>query len=189
MPEDSRTNIHRALSQFPEFFRDLVDSLARDLVDEMKLKAKEANWHQKVIDSIRLSEITLNEGTGKIGGKIICDYTSTRIQPDGNQHSFNVAEGMEYGTQPHYITRRWAPLLRWVDKQTGRLRSAFEVFNPGMGKGVGTNIQKLGVIHDTGNTMMPKIQAVANSAWKQYLVLSLNGQQLPQTWYNRGDLA
>ena len=83
MPEDRGTNVHRALSQYNSFFRDLVESLANDLLDEMKIKMKEAGWHEKVINSIKMSEITLNQSTGKISGKITANYISTRTQPDG----------------------------------------------------------------------------------------------------------
>ena len=189
MPEDNRTNVHRALSQYNHFFRDLTENLIRDALDETKVRMRKANWDEKIIDSVKMSEVKLDESTGEVSGKITADYVSTRIQPDGKSHSFNVTEGMEYGTQPHYITRRWAPLLRWVDKHTGQLRSAFAVFNPGMGKGAGTHIQKLGVITDTRVELEPKMQAVINSASTQFFLLTLHGQPIPNTWYNRGDLA
>ena len=40
----------------------------------------------------------------------------------------------------------------------------------------------------TAGEMMPKIQAAEDSASARFLVLTLNGQPLPQAWYDRGDL-
>ena len=42
--------------------------------------------------------------------------------------------------------------------------------------------------NDTADEMLPKMQAAADSASARFLVLTLNGQPLPQTWYDRGDL-
>ena len=188
MPNDRGTNLHRALTQYNSFFRDLTESLIHDALEEMRVRMWAAGWHQKVIDNLRMTEVQLDENTGAVSGKILYDYKSTRTQPDGKQHEFNVSEGMEEGTEPHTITARWAPLLRWIDMATGQLRSAIEVFNPGMGKGRDTDITKLGIIHSTRDEMEPKMQAILDSASTQFLILTINGQPLPQTWYNRGDL-
>ena len=188
MPDDFEVNLHRFLSQYNEFFRDLAEKLYRDLLNEIKSRMRDAGYHKKLITNVRLSEIHLDERSGMVNLKIISDYTSSRVQPDGKPHEFNVADGMEKGTQPHEIKRRWAPLLRWIDKGTGLFRFAIRVHNPGMGKGQNTQISDLGVVGNTHTEMLPKMQVIVDRASRQFLISTLNGDTPPSSWYESGEL-
>ena len=188
MPDDYEMKVHRFLSQYNDFFINLLEKLYRDMLVEIKQRMSNAGYHDKLIENVRLSEIHFDEESGKVDLKIISDYVSSRVQPDGQSHEFNVSDGMAEGTQPHEIKQRWAPLLRWVDKMTGQRRSAIQVYNPGMGKGQNTNIKELGVVKKTFDELMPKIQVISDRASIQFLVSTLGGGQMPQALYERGEL-
>ena len=188
MPDDFDANVHRFLSQYNEFFRDLVETLYRDMLIEIKNRMREAGYNDKLIANVRLSEIHLDEQSGVVNLKIISDYTSSRIQADGKAHEFKVADGMEEGTEPHWIERRWAKMLRWIDKATGLHRFAIRTYNPGMGKGQHTSIKELGVVGKTHTELLPKMQKIVDKASRQFLFSTLRGQSLPPSLYERGEL-